>query len=123
MRKRSPKGKDQPVEHYTSLAAEFGYSRGAYRAIDAGRPMSRTRLLLQPLSLFILSLLALVLVCGVQLWRMGTFDVIFGAKSAVVDRSSKRWMLNGRAARIADDRVTGVEAPDTDSTIDESVED
>lgn len=75
--------------------------------------MSRTRFLLQPLSLFILSLLTLVLVCGVQLWRMGTFDGIFGAKSAVVDKSSKRWMLNGRAPRVADDRVAGAEESDT----------
>ena len=113
MRNRTPKRANKrgadPAEHYTRLADDFGFSRGAYRAVDDGRPSGH--ILLQPLSLFILSLLALVLVCGVQLWRMGTFDVIFGNKSAVVDHSSKRWMLNGRSARVADDRVTDVEEP------------
>ncbi len=122
MRKRSPKGKDQPVEHYTSLAAEFGYSRGSYRSIDEGRPISRIRLLLQPLSLFIMSLMALVLVCALQLWRMGTFDPIFGAKSAVMDKSSKRWLLNGRAARVTDDRVVEVDDPDATQTTKDEID-
>jgi hypothetical protein len=122
MGNRSPKGKGRPAEHYSSLATEFGYSRGSYRAIDEGRPMSRTRLLLQPLSLFIMSLIALVLVCALQLWRMGTFDPIFGAKSAVIDKSSKRWLLNGRAARVSDDRVVAVDEPDAALTTNDEIE-
>ncbi len=108
MRNRSPKGagngKGHSAEHYTRLAEEFGFARSGYRAIDEGRPMSRIRFLLQPLSLFIMSLTALVLVCGIQLWRMGMFDPLFAAKSAVVDKAPKRWLLNGRATRVADDR-------------------
>ncbi len=115
MRNRTPKRANKrgadPAEHYTRLADDFGFSRGAYRAVDDGRPSGH--ILLQPLSLFILSLVALVLVCGVQLWRMGTFDAVFGSQSAVVDKSSKRWMLNGRAARVSDDRVADAEEPDT----------
>lgn len=116
MRNRSPKGESKKdrhsADHYSRLADDFGYVRGAYRAIDEGRPMSRIRLLLQPLSLFIISLIALVLVCGLQLWRMGMFDPLFAAKSAMVDKAPKRWLLNGRATRVADDRIVQIGEPE-----------
>jgi hypothetical protein len=118
MRNRSPKGESKKdghsADHYSRLADDFGYVRGAYRAIDEGRPMSRLRFFLQPLSLFIISLVALVLLCGVQLYRMGMFDPIFGPKSATVANGPKRWMLNGKAQRVADDRIVVVDEPDID---------
>lgn len=118
MAKRAPKGADKKngraTEHYTRLAEDFGYARRGYRAIDEGRAKSRFRFLLQPLSLFITSLIALVLVCGVQLYRMGMFDAILGPKSATVAKGPKRWMLNGHARRVADDRSVEVDEPDID---------
>ncbi len=113
--KRKSKAKADPANHYSRLADDFGYTRrGQYRGSDAGRLMTGRRFWLQPLTLFILSLLALVLVCGLQLWRMGTFDAVFGPKSAQIDRSSKRWMLNGRSPRAADDHTAKNEEPDID---------
>jgi hypothetical protein len=119
MRNRSPKRaselKPDPAAHYNRLADEFGMPRGGtYHARDAGRPMTGRHFWLQPLTLFILSLLALVLVSSLQLWRLGWFSVLFGAKSAEVDRSSKRWLLNGRSARTADDRTLNAPEPDID---------
>lgn len=118
MRRRSPKRdrdlKPDPTAHYTRLADEFGMPRGGhYTASDNGRPMTGARFWLQPVTLFILSLLALVVVGGTQLWRMGVFDPIFGPKSAQTDKSSKRWMANGRAVRPAAD-VVEVDEPDID---------
>jgi hypothetical protein len=106
--------KPDPTEHYTRLADEFGMPRGGhYTASDDGRPMTGARFWLQPVTLFILSLLALVVVGGAQLWRMGLFDPIFGPKSAQMDKGSKRWMANGRSARPAAD-VVEVDEPDID---------
>jgi hypothetical protein len=116
MRNRSAKGASEEdghsADHYTRLAEDFGFARSGYRAIDEGRPMSRIRFLLQPLSLFVMSLTALVLVCGLQLWRMGMFDPLFAAKSAVVDKAPKRWLLNGRATRVSDDRIVPTGEPE-----------
>ena len=119
MRNRSPKRasneKGNHTDHYTRLADDFGFTRrGHYRVSDNGKLMTGSRFWLQPLTLFILSLIALVMVCAVQLWRMGTFDGVFGARSAQIDPSSKRWMLNGRSARTADDRVRNPQEPDID---------
>jgi Co/Zn/Cd efflux system component len=115
MRNRSPKRASEleadPVEHYTRLADDFGYSRH-YRSRDDGRQHNSRRLMLEPLSLFIFAVLALLAVIATQMWQWGVFDPIFGSKSAVVDTSSKRWQLNGRAARVADDRVVEVDEPD-----------
>ena len=68
---------------------------------------------MQPLSLFILSLIALVVVSGIQLWRLGMFDSVFGPKSAQVEKGSKRWMASGRSPRPAADAVAA-EEPDID---------
>jgi hypothetical protein len=119
MRKRSPKRASEPAsastEHYARIADDFGSPRrGRYTAVDEGRPMTGARFWLQPLTLFILSLLALVLVSGVQLWRLGWFGVWFGAKSAEVDLSSKRWQLDGRRAAPADTEMTDIDEPDVD---------
>ena len=101
--KRDSEPQADPADHYTRLADEFGSPRrGRYTAVDEGRPMTGTRFWLQPLTLFILSLHALIVVGGLQLWRMGILDPIFGPKSAVVDKSSKRWIQNDRAAPVAD---------------------
>ena len=62
-------------------------------------------LLMRPLSLFLMSLMALVLLCAIQLWRQGIFSPLFANKGAVVDRSPKSWILNGRAPRVEDDRL------------------
>ena len=62
-------------------------------------------LLMRPLSLFLMSLMALVLLCAIQLWRQGIFSPLFANKGAVVDRSAKSWILNGRAPRVEDDRL------------------
>lgn len=120
MRHRSPNRASSleadPVEHYTRLAEEFGHPRrGHYRARDEGRPVGPGKLLLQPLSLFIIALMALVIVSGVQLWRVGMFDSIFGSKSAVLDNGPKRWMLNGRAARVPDDRTADADEPEAEA--------
>ena len=117
MRSRSPKRasdlKPDPAEHYTRLADEFGMPRGGrYTMTDDGRPITGARFWLQPLTLFILSLIALVAVCAVQFWRLGVFDPIFGPKGALVDTSSKRWILNGRSARPA--TVSALAEPDID---------
>ena len=90
MRIRSPKrarqGKVDRADHYTRMADEFGTPRrGRYTASDDGAPMTGGRFWLQPISLFILSIVALVLVSSLQLWRLGWFGVWFGAKSAQVD--------------------------------------
>ncbi len=111
MRIRSPKrarqGKVDRADHYTRMADEFGSPRrGRYTASDDGRPMTGGRFWLQPLTLLILSLLALVLVSGLQLWRLGWFGVWFGEKSAHVDSSSKRWQLDGRKAAPVDPVIT-----------------
>ncbi len=115
MRNRSDKGtgkRGHAVEHYTRLAEEFGFSRGPYRTPDDRRTPGGQHMLLQPLSLFIMSLIALVLVCAVQLWRMGTFDSVFGARSAVVEKGSKRWLLGGHARRVRDDRKAAPAKPE-----------
>ena len=118
MANRSPKGAtkkgSRAAEHYTRLADDFGFARGGYRAIDEGRAMSRMRFFLQPLSLFIMALIALVLLSGVQLYRVGMFDAIFGPKSAAVPAGPKRWLLNGHARRVADDRMVNGDEPDVD---------
>ena len=75
--------------------------------------MNSGQFLLQPLTLFILAVLALLIVSAVQFWRIGAFEPIFGDKAAVVDRGSKRWMMNGHAAR-ADSRVTITQEPADD---------
>lgn len=119
MRKRSPKRASEPksasAEHYARIADDFGSPRrGRYTAVDEGRPMTGARFWFQPVTLFFLSLMALVMVSGVQLWRLGWFSVWFGAKSAQVDKSSKRWQLNGRqAAPVAAD-ITEIDEPDVD---------
>jgi hypothetical protein len=118
MRKKSPQRardlKPDATEHYTRLADEFGMPRGGrYTATDDGRPMTGARFWFQPVTLFILSLIALALVGGAQLWRMGLFDSIFGPKSAQVEKGSKRWMLNRNSARSAAD-VVNVDEPDYD---------
>ena len=113
--KRDSEPQADPADHYTRLADEFGSPRrGRYTAVDEGRPMTGARFWLQPLTLFILSLLALIVVGGLQLWRMGILDPIFGPKSAIAAKASKRWMANGRAAPVADDRVIDGEEPDID---------
>ena len=114
MRKRAlPRASDlqaDPVEHYTRLAEEFGHSRrGHYRAADDGKPVSGGRLMTQPLSLFILSLLALILVGTAHLWQRGMFDGLFPSNGATVDPASKRWLMNGGAARVAEKRVADVD--------------
>jgi hypothetical protein len=119
MRNRSLKRKSEPtvapVEHYARLADEFGSPRrGRYTAVDEGRPMTGSRFWLQPLTLFILSLLALLLVSSAQLWRLGWFGVWFGAKSAQVDRSSKRWQLDGRKSAPASPMITASEEREVD---------
>jgi hypothetical protein len=119
MRNRSPKRKSEPeaapIEHYARLADEFGSPRrGRYTAVDEGRPMTSGRFWLQPLSLFILSLMALMMVSSVHLWRLGWFGYWFGAKSAQVDMSSKRWQLDGRKAAPVDPMITDSEARDVD---------
>lgn len=112
--KRARDLKPDPTEHYTRLADEFGVPRGGhYTASDDGRPLTGARFWLQPVTLFILSLLALVVVGGAQLWRMGLFDPVFGPKSAQVEKGSKRWMVNGRSARPAAE-VVNTEEPDID---------
>ncbi len=94
-----------PVEHYTRLAEEFGHSRRQYKACDDGRSLGGARLMLEPLSLFIFALLALIAVAALQLWRIGAFDPVFGTQSARVDPAPKQWLLNGHAPRVADDRA------------------
>lgn len=95
----------EPAGHYARLADDIGHSRKSYRAIDDGKPLSGTMLLLRPLSLFLMSLMALVLLCAIQLWRQGVFSPLFANKGAVVDSSPKSWILNGRAPRVEDDRL------------------
>jgi Co/Zn/Cd efflux system component len=115
MRNRSPKRASEleadPVAHYTRLADDFGYSRH-YRTHNDGKPKGNRRLMLEPLSLFIFAVLALLAVIATQMWQWGVFDPIFGSKSAIVSTSSKRWQLNGRAARVADDRTAAADEPD-----------
>lgn len=104
------------AEHYARLGENFGSPRrGRYTNADDGRMMSGGRFWLQPLTLFILSLLALVLVSGVQLWRLGWFGVWFGAKSAQVDNSPKRWQLDGRRASPVDPAVPDDDGRGSDS--------
>ena len=76
--------------------------------------MNSGQFLLQPLTLFILAVLALLIVSAVQLWRIGAFEPIFGDKAAVVDRGSKRWMMNGRAAPAADHPLDTAEPANED---------
>ena len=107
---RASELKADPVEHYTRLAEDFGYSRrGYYKAADDGKPMSGGRLMTQPLSLFILSLLALIAVSAAHLWQRGVFDGLFPSTGATVDPASKKWLVNGGAARVPNDRVTDVD--------------
>lgn len=127
MRIRSPKRarehKADPADQYTRMADEFGTPRrGRYTASDDGGPMTGGRFWLQPLTLFILSLLALVLVSSLQLWRLGWFGVWFGAKSAQVDRSSKRWQLDGRRAAPVDPVITDGDDPGADRSTPEPEE-
>lgn len=103
MRNRSPKraseSKAERAARFTRLADDYGAPRrGRYTQGNEARPMSGRQFWFQPLTLFILSLIALVLVSTAQLYRFGVFDPIFGPKSATVDPSSKRWQLNGRRA-------------------------
>ena len=110
MRFRLPKRGSKPdavkAEHYARLGDNFGSPRrGRYINGDEGRSVGGDRFWLQPLTLFILSLLALVLVSGVQLWRLGWFGVWFGAKSAQIDNAPKRWQLDGRKAAPLDPAV------------------
>ena len=114
----------EPASHYARLADDIGHSRKSYRAIDDGKPLSGTMLLLRPLSLFLMSLMALVLLCAVQLWRQGVFSPLFANKGAIVDRSPKSWILNGRAPRVEDERLARrpvkpaeVEAPVEDGDV------
>ena len=67
MRFRLPKRGSKPdavkAEHYARLGDNFGSPRrGRYINGDEGQPITGGRFWLQPLTLFILSLLALVLV-------------------------------------------------------------
>jgi hypothetical protein len=94
-----------PANHYARLADDMGHARKAYRATDDGKPLSGAMLLMQPLSLFLMSLMALVLLCAIQLWRQGMFPPLFANKGAVVDGAPKNWILNGRARRVEDDRL------------------
>ncbi len=114
MRKRAPQRasdpKADPVEHYTRLAEDFGYShRGYYKSAHDGKPVSGGRLMTQPLSLFILSLLALIMVGTAHLWQGGVFDGLFPSRGPKVDPASKKWQVNGGAARVAAERVTNVD--------------
>jgi hypothetical protein len=107
MRNRSPKraseSKAERAAHYKRLADDYGAPRrGRYTQANEGRPMSGRQFWFQPLTLFILSLIALFFVSMIQLYRFGVFDPIFGPKSATVDTSSKRWQLDGRRAAPAD---------------------
>ena len=95
----------EPASHYARLADDIGHSRKSYRAVDDGKPLSGTMLLLRPLSLFLMSLMALVLLCAIQLWRQGVFSPLFANKGAIVDSSPKSWILNGRAPRVEDERL------------------
>ena len=76
--------------------------------------MTGARFWFQPVTLLFLSLMVLVLVSSLQLWRLGWFSVWFGAKSAQVDQSSKRWQLDGRRASPVDADITEIEEPDVD---------
>jgi hypothetical protein len=119
MRKRSLKRASEPqsasTEHYARIADDFGRPRrGRYTASDDGAPMTGSRFWFQPVTLFFLSILALLMVSGLQLWRLGWFGVWFGAKSAQVDKSSKRWQLDGRRAAPVDAEVTDIDEPDID---------
>ena len=99
----------EPASHYARLADDIGHSRKSHRAVDDGKPLSGTMLLLRPLSLslslFLISLMALVLLCAIQLWRQGVFSPLFANKGAIVDSSTKSWILNGRAPRVEDNRL------------------
>ena len=95
----------EPASHYARLADDIGHSRKSYRAVDDGKPLSGTMLLMRPLSLFLISLMALVLLCAIQLWRQGVFSPLFANKGAIVDSSPKSWILNGRAPRVEDERL------------------
>ena len=95
----------EPASHYARLADDIGHSRKSYRAVDDGKPLSGTMLLMRPLSLFLISLIALVLLCAIQLWRQGVFLPLFANKGAIVDSSTKSWILNGRAPRVEDNRL------------------
>ena len=97
--------------HFDSLAAEFGHKRGVSANRESGRPVGLGTLLLQPLSLFILSVMALAMVLGVKYWRAGAFDHLFAPRGAVVDVAPKRWMLNHGAARVHDDTVGEPDTP------------
>ena len=105
--------KADAAEHYTRLAEEFGHARRGYRSVDNGGPGGR-EILWQPLSLFIMALMALIMVCGLQAKRLGMFDFILGSGSAQAPTGSKRWMMNGRAHRVADDRTAAARDPDGD---------
>jgi hypothetical protein len=67
MRIRVPKHRRKiggdPANHYSRLADDIGHNRRSYRAIDDGKPLGAAALLFQPLSLFLISLMALVLLC------------------------------------------------------------
>ena len=115
----SKRGRDRDgvkAEHYARLGENYGSPRrGRYTNIETGQPIAGGRFWLQPLTLFILSLLALVLVSGIQLWRLGWFGVWFGAKSAQVDPSPKRWQLDGRKAAPVDPAVPDDDGRGSDS--------
>lgn len=118
MDKRSAKaaGKAKGRASTTASRAEedFAFSRLSYRSEGRARSPGNRFWLFEPLALFILSLILLVLLCGVQLYRMGKFDAVFGPKSATMAKGSKSWMQNGRARRIADDRLVNIDEPDID---------
>ncbi len=118
MRFRLPKRGGDPTgakaEHYARLGENFGSPRRG-RYINGDEGGNGGRFWLQPLTLFILSLLALALVSGVQLWRLGWFGVWFGAKSAQIDQSPKRWQLDGRRAAPVDPAVPDDDGRGSDS--------
>ncbi len=71
-------------------------------AHDGGRPVGFWRLMARPSALFCVSLLAFIVVSGVQAWELGVFDPLIGPKGAgPIEAGPVRFAPQERAAAKA----------------------
>ena len=91
-----------------------GRRTNSYRAIDDGGPDSAAALLMRPLSLFLMSCVALAIVLAVWAWQSGFIGQFLPDRGAVTPVERMRWTTGGRERTLRPEeplRVVDHDAP------------
>jgi len=96
------------AEYREMIVAEIGRPDFRELHLDDGRPMGLFGLLMRPLSLFLLSIVALTSLYAFKLWREGWFEQFRQPEVPVVEAPQTSWIAGRGQAPPIEDRVPEV---------------